>query len=103
MDANELFWTLADELMEDPDVEEGTMMGTRCLRVNGAFLAMVYHKTGSLIVKLPEERVRELVASGDAEPFAPNGRVFREWASVPELDEGSWRMLLAEGRAFAAG
>ena len=100
MDAAELFWAIADELTEHPAIEEGTMMGTRCLRVNGDFLAMVYHKTDSLIVKLPADRVTELVDAGVSEPFAPNGRVFKEWTSVPDRNETLWRQLLTEGKQF---
>ena len=39
--------------------------------------------TGDLLVKLPEARVDELVAAGRADPFAPAGRRFREWAAIP--------------------
>jgi hypothetical protein len=37
------------------------MMGYPCLRVNEAFFACIERNTGYLIVKLPAQRVRELV------------------------------------------
>jgi hypothetical protein len=38
------------------------------------------------VVKLPRERVAELVESRAGDPFAPAGKVLREWVAVPHLD-----------------
>lgn len=57
--------------------------------------------TGHLIVKLPALRVNELIAAGQALPFAPSGRTFREWAAFPVADPSEWSALLAEARSFA--
>lgn len=98
-----LFRELAQQLLADPGVTRGTMMGYPCLRANGAFFACVERTTGHLIVKLPAHRVSELAATGQALPFAPNGRTFREWAAFPVADPAEWRALLAEARDFAEG
>jgi hypothetical protein len=98
-----LFWELAQELLAEPGVTRGTMMGYPCLRSNGAFFACVERATGNLVVKLPAHRVSELAASGQALPFAPSGRTFREWAAFPVADPGEWRALLAEAREYAGG
>jgi hypothetical protein len=98
-----LFWELAQQLLAEPGVTQGTMMGYPCLRANGAFFACVERTTGHLIVKLPAHRVNELAATGQALPFAPNGRTFREWAAFPVADPGEWLALLAEARDFADG
>jgi hypothetical protein len=45
--------------------------------------------------------VNEVVATGQALPFAPNGRTFREWAAFPVADPDEWSALLAEARSFA--
>lgn len=100
-----LFWKLAEELgAEDPRVVEGTMMGERCLRVGKEFLAMVDFQGSGLVVKLPKARVAELIEAGEGQSFAPAGRVFREWLSVPETvpdkDRKHWRALLREGIEF---
>jgi hypothetical protein len=98
-----LFWDLIDELRaEDPRVGEGTIMGGRCARVAGEFLALVDFKGSGLVVKLPKDRVDALVEQGAGQPFAPAGKVFREWVSVPARDRGRWRSLLREGMAFVA-
>lgn len=101
--ADEQFWTLAAPHLATADVAEGTMMGSRCLRVDGEFTAMIHSKTGELIVKLAAGRVTELVEAGTVETFSPNGRVFREWALVPTTDEASWIPLIAEAVDFARG
>ena len=99
--ADTLFWTLIDELaQEDPRVAEGTIMGGRCARVEGEFLALADFKNSGLVVKLPRERVDQLIESGIGRSFAPAGRVFKEWVSVPEPDRELWMQLLREGVAF---
>jgi hypothetical protein len=96
-----VFWDLIDELSaEDPRVEAGTVMGHRCARVAGEFLALADYKEAGLVVKLPKERVTELIEAGHGLPFAPAGRVFREWVSIPARDRRRWRALLQEGIAF---
>jgi hypothetical protein len=96
----ELFWELADELLAQPGVTRSTMMGYPCLRSNGSFFACVERSTGDLIVKLPADRVQQLIASQRAKAFAPNGRTFREWAAISGADRKRWRALLDEARAF---
>jgi hypothetical protein len=99
----EVFWELIDELRaEDPRIEEGTIMGGRCARVVGEFLALVNFKDSGMVVKLPSARVDELIAQGTGRPFAPAGKVFREWVSIPRRDRRRWRSLLREGVAFVA-
>jgi hypothetical protein len=98
-----LFWTLADALVTGGEAQRGTLMGFDCLRTEGGFLATVDRKTGDLIVKLSRERVAALVAAGEGRPFAPAGKVFREWVAIPEPDRRRWRALLAEGVENARG
>jgi hypothetical protein len=100
---DELFWQLAHDLLRQPDVTRGTMMGYPCLRSEGAFFACVDRKTGNLVAKLPGPQVRELIAAGRALPFAPNGRTFKEWAAFPEPDRKEWAAVLEQARQFVSG
>lgn len=98
-----LFWELIEELqLEDPRIEEGTIMGGRCARVAGEFLGLAGYKSSGMVVKLPRERVAELIEQGHGQPFAPANKVFKEWVSVPQRDRRRWRSLLREGVAFVA-
>ena len=101
VETEEQFWAIAASHFEAPDVEQGTMMGSRCLRVGGEFACMVDTRNGQLIVKLPAARVRELIEEGTTEPFAPAGRVFKEWTGVIGDTPESWAPLIGEAVAFA--
>jgi hypothetical protein len=97
---DDLFWKLADALLADPAVTRSTMMGYPCLRVNGSFFACVERTTANLVVKLPADRVTDLVTLGLGISFAPNGRVFREWVALPILNQDQWTAFLDEARTF---
>jgi hypothetical protein len=96
------FWELATPLLDQSGVSRSTMMGFACLRLDGDFFATCDHRNGDLVVKLNEERVTALLASEVAEPFAPNGRRFREWASIPLTRRRRWGPLLDEALELAA-
>jgi hypothetical protein len=101
IDPQKLFWSLAADLQKtDPRIVESSIMNGRCLRLGKEFLALVDYKGSGLVVKLPAPRVAELIAGGTGRPFAPAGRVFREWLSVPEPDRRRWLELLREGIEF---
>ena len=85
-----------------PDVARGTMMGFPCLRVADAFFASCDPRSGDLIVKLPRERVQELIGAGIGKPFAPAGRTFREWVVIDDRDEIRRAELIDEACAFVA-
>ncbi|WP_194905915.1 hypothetical protein [Catenulispora rubra] len=89
--------------LANPDVTTGTMMGFPCLRRAGAFFASCDHRTGDLIVRLPRDRVEELITAGVGKPFAPAGRTFREWVLIDDRDEIHWAELIDEARVFAGG
>ena len=99
---DELFWDLAGPMIASGQVVEGELMRSRCLRIGKEFLAMPEYRTGDLVVKLPRERVDELIEAGDGLAFAPAKKVFREWVQVPERNEKLWRQLLKEGVEFVS-
>jgi len=44
-----------------------------------------------------------MIEDGSAEPFAPAGRRFKEWALITDRDENHWEGLLQEAISFVAG
>ncbi len=102
-EASAFFWTTAKELLRRPDISEGTLMGFPCLRVDGGFFATCDHRSGDLIVKLSRDRVQEIIAHGTGEPFAPAGRVFKEWVLVERRDTKKWQDLMDEAIQFVGG
>ena len=99
--ARKLYDDLTDDLLYDPAVGRSTMMGHPCVRRAGRFFASFDPKADCLVVKLPAERVEALIDAGSGESFAPNGKVFREWVSIPTSDPSGWARLLAEALDFA--
>jgi hypothetical protein len=96
------FWELAQPLLDRAGVTRSTMMGFPCLRLQGDFFASFDRRNGDLVVKLDEHLVDHLLAAGRAEPFAPNGRRFREWAAVPFARRRTWARHLDSALDAAA-
>src|SRR3954469_7533699 len=94
-EAGDLYDELTDDLLYDPAIGRATMMGYPCVRLAGKFVASYDDKAGGLVVKLPHDRVVQLVEDGSGDPFAPAGRTFREWVSVSIVDRTQWQTLLA--------
>lgn len=95
------FWRLVDPLLDEADIDRGTLMRFDCVRVGGQFAAAPHHSEEGLIVKLPAARVAELIEERVAESFAPASRVFREWAHVRDAGPEVWQSLIDEAVAFA--
>jgi hypothetical protein len=59
---------------------------------------------GSLVVKLPRQRVDALVAAGEGRPFEPGpGRVMKEWLELGVASRQDWAALAQEAMAFVGG
>jgi hypothetical protein len=100
MVAEERFEQLAAVLLAQPDVEQGTGFGSAPgLRIKGKIFAMLVK--GELVVKLPKDRVDELVSSGAGAQFDPgHGRLMKEWVSVPPDSTEDWERLAGEALRF---
>lgn len=96
------FWEIAEPYLASGALVEGTMMGHQCLRSasSNGFVATVERATGQLVVKLPKDRVAELIADGVGLSFAPATKVFKEWVALAEFDEHRWTDLIEESMAF---
>jgi hypothetical protein len=98
------FADLIRALAVEPDVEVGGRrgFGRGTLQVSGRIFAMISH--GRLVLKLPRERVAELIASGDGAPFdAGKGKPLAEWVVLGDADDVTWHVIAREAAAFARG
>lgn len=93
------------ERIEQTELEvEGVTSGTgfgrsQGLRIRGKIYAI--RKDDDLILKLPGERVQELIESGAGRAWGPGpGRTMREWVAIPAALSSRWASLASEARAF---
>jgi hypothetical protein len=76
--------------------------GSDALQIDGRIFAMA--RRGGLILKLPADRVDELIADGSGEPFdAGKGKPMKEWIVINSQAEKRWPSLANEALAFVKG
>lgn len=104
MTAEERFAALAQTFSGVPGVELPGASGKRgfgsqTLKVSNSIFAMV--TGGGLVVKLPRDRVEELIAEGTGAPFdGGKGRPMKEWLAVTADDDETWSALTNEALDF---
>ena len=75
--------------------------GSNGFKVNGKLFALFTQ--GTLVVKLPRDRVVALVAAKVGKPFDPgHGRLMKEWLTVTDAS-APWIVLAREAHAFVGG
>jgi hypothetical protein len=81
-------------------VSPGTGFGrSEGLRIHKKIYAIQNGDT--LILKLPRDRVEQLIESGAGRPWGPGtGRVMREWIEISEASWNEWPALTEEARTF---
>ena len=76
--------------------------GSDALMVGGRIFAMA--KADRLVLKLPRDRVADLVAGGIGTPFdAGKGRPMKEWVVVGPREDGMWLELATAAHEFVGG
>ena len=104
--AEALFDDLVSDFSDDPAVTPpsargGRRFGASALKVDGKIFAMLVG--GELVVKLPRERVDDLVDSGMGKPFeSGQGRVMKEWVALDAVDAREWGKLTRAAREFVS-
>jgi hypothetical protein len=97
----EIWRPIADAELATKGVAGGTGFGRSAgLRIDRKIYAMLVND--ELVVKLPKDRVDELVEAGVGRRFEPGtGRVMKEWLSVPAGASRRWPGLVGEAKDFA--
>ncbi|HEX6490590.1 MAG TPA: hypothetical protein VF002_04350 [Gaiellaceae bacterium] len=97
-----IFDEVARELAaEHPDLERDRIMHSKGIKTRGKFCA--FTRRGELVVKLPSERVAELIAGGEGSPFdSGRGRPLKAWVSLRPADAGTCARYVLEARDFVA-
>lgn len=100
----ERFATIVAAFLNNPDVTPpvGTGFGSSGLRLGGKIFAMLSSR-GEFVVKLPQQRVNALIASGDGQRFDPgHGRLMKEWLTVAPASHVAWLSLAQEALEFVS-
>jgi hypothetical protein len=75
--------------------------GSNGLKANGKLFALFTQ--GTLVVKLPRDRVAALTSAKVGAPFDPgHGRIMKEWLAVTS-PKASWTELAREAHRFVRG
>jgi hypothetical protein len=95
---------IAEDFTDHREVAMGTMFRSPGLRVGGKIFAFLGHR-GKLIVKVPSDRVRQLVAAGQAEQVVMGKRTMQEWVELPALADRTatlalWRDVAREAHQY---
>lgn len=89
------------KIIQENGVEQSTMMKTPCLRYKGDFMAMMFDKEKSLIIKVSPDRVDELIAEGIGKEFNFTKKRFKEWVLIPLRYQDDYESLIYESLAYA--
>ena len=91
---------IAASLQAERAEHRARRFGTGALKVIGKMFAMVVR--GHLVVKLPKDRVSELVEASVGKHFDPgHGRLMKEWIVILS-DDCSWVDLAKEAHDFCS-
>jgi len=90
-----------DKVLQEKGVELSTMMGTPCLRYKGTFMAMMFDKEDSLIIKVSPQRVNKLIEEGHGNEFNFTKKRFKEWVLIPLDFEENYESYIYESLAYA--
>ena len=91
---------LISELPAHPVVTRGRMFNGDGVKVHEKMFAFI-GRNGDLVAKVPESRVRELVALEAGAPVVMGRRTMREWVRLPaEAGVGAWSEVLDEAYRF---
>jgi len=75
--------------------------GSDGLKIKNKIFVMLVR--GTLVVKIPRQRIDELIAAGDGERFDPgHGRLMKEWLVLNPDSNQEWLPLAQEALKFVA-
>ena len=94
---SEEFWlNVKEHFLKLPEVQKQG----ESLKIRRKMFAMF--SKGNYVVKLPKERVEELISSGEGLPYDPgNGKIMKEWVIIPEKYVNNWIAYASEAKQFA--
>lgn len=94
-----MFESIVEKLSSERGVTQGRMFGSPVLKIKGK--VFTFPMKGKLVLKLPKERVEEIVASKKGVYFdSGHGRISKEWVAVAPSTQNEWFKLAQEAKDF---
>jgi TfoX/Sxy family transcriptional regulator of competence genes len=107
MNPQERFALLVEAFQSLPDItspgrQPNKQFGSKSLKVKQKIFAMLVND--KLVVKLPRQRVEELVTATAGVPYDPrhDGRMMKEWIIIGPTTDEAWLDLAREAMEFVA-
>jgi hypothetical protein len=109
MNPQERFALLVEAFRSLPDItppshgpQSSQQFGASALKVKQSIFAMLVD--GKLVLKLPRQRVEELVAAAAGVHYDPrhDGRLMKEWIIIGPTADDAWLDLAREAMQFVA-
>ncbi len=97
----DIFNTIANKMLQHDGVEQSTMMKTPCLRYKGEFMAMIFDKADSLIIKVSSQRVNDIIREGKGLEFTFTKKRFSEWVLIPHTFVNDYESFIQESLIYA--
>jgi hypothetical protein len=79
------------------------MMGTPCLRYKGDFIAMMFEKEASFIIKVTDDWLNEIIENGEGTKFNFTKKKFKEWVLIPSEFEKMYKGYVLEALVYVRG
>ena len=92
---------IAHTLTQEDGIEISTLMKTPCLRYRGDFVAMMFEREDTLIIKVSAKRVNELIETGEGSEFNFTKKKFKEWVMIPLEFEDQYEDYIREAITYA--
>lgn len=97
LSANDFFEKLKERFLQMKDVKKQG----NSLKFKKKMFVML--SKGNFVVKLPAERVSELVTTGKGLPYDPgNGKFMKEWVIIPIENSKKWEEFSLEAKNFVS-
>jgi hypothetical protein len=97
---NDIYGEIKAYFANDPEIEVLKGRGAQGIKRNGKLFVMFMK--GDLVVKLPEQRVKEIIVTGDGFPFDPGtGKAMKNRVLIPANNSDKWIKYSIEAKKHA--
>ena len=102
MNREEIYADIKEYFANNSQVEVSSGKGAQGIKYKGKMFIMFYN--GDLVIKLPPDRIKELIEAGDGMPFDPGtGKPMKDRMLIPINKKHLWIPLSEESKDYIIG